>query len=831
MKRKIFYYLLTVIFTVTLLQAPVYASSDLEEKVVFTDENIKKEIINSLTISENLFDSSKVLEKDKVDGYEPTVGDMENLKKLKIGALFDEDLNVITASSLKGLEKASNLEYLHLSSLHCSDLSAIENLENLKELYISYNDLENIDFIKNFTELEVLNLNSNEINNLNGIDKLSKLKTLTLSENNIDDITLLSNLESLECLYLVDNNISNIKPLNTLVKLKELTLSGNKIKDISALETLVNLEKLYINGEYTGPYEDPNPNGNAVSDISALKNLIKLKDLQLQDLVYIKDLTPIKDLTNLKSLILRGNSIEDISPLENLTNLEVLYLYKNNLTNISALNNMTNMKELNLSVNKIKDISALENMHKLEDLKVYSNEITDLSPVKDCKAFTMNFSDNKVIDISVFKDLAKSEDIGYMVLENQSVEDEAKLIDSTENEESIEFIIENPLNLIDGEKFKINANEPVNKEDYEDFAIDGFLDKYNKSVEFLNAQNIKIKSIENNISITIPKSIIKDKMDLQVPYMSIGLISGESSENEVYGQAGGILNLALNTSNKNPNNNTEEIRFDGKNRIETAVKISKENYKQADAVILVNSIKEVDALSASPLASKENSPILLINEDNIPKIVEEEIERLGAKKIFLIGGKNSISNSVIENIKLETERINGLDRFETAIKIAEKTGMTENIILANGYSLIDALASSSLAIKEDRSIILVKKNEIPKSAEKIINEAKDILIVGGKNSVDLELKAERLDGSNRYETAIKVAKRAYPNPKSIALSNADAFADSLVFGPVTEKLESPILLTEKSNLRKETKEYLNKEKIEKIYILGGTDSIENDILK
>lgn len=65
MKRKILYCLLTVIFTLTLVQSPVCANAELEEKVSFNDENVKKEIINALIDADNLIDPAKVLDKDK----------------------------------------------------------------------------------------------------------------------------------------------------------------------------------------------------------------------------------------------------------------------------------------------------------------------------------------------------------------------------------------------------------------------------------------------------------------------------------------------------------------------------------------------------------------------------------------------------------------------------------------------------------------------------------------------------------------------------------------------------------------------------------------------
>lgn len=48
----------------------------------------------------------------------------------------------------------------------------------------------------------------------------------------------------------------------------------------------------------------------------------------------------------------------------------------------------------------------------------------------------------------------------------------------------------------------------------------------------------------------------------------------------------------------------------GKNRIETAIKISQEGWKSAETVILVNDSAIPDALTATPLAFAKNAPIL-----------------------------------------------------------------------------------------------------------------------------------------------------------------------------------------------------------------------------
>ncbi|MED9946814.1 MAG: cell wall-binding repeat-containing protein [Peptacetobacter hiranonis] len=62
-----------------------------------------------------------------------------------------------------------------------------------------------------------------------------------------------------------------------------------------------------------------------------------------------------------------------------------------------------------------------------------------------------------------------------------------------------------------------------------------------------------------------------------------------------------------------PTTSNEEII--GKNRTETAVKISQDGWKSAETVILVNDSAIPDALTATPLAYAKNAPILLTGKD------------------------------------------------------------------------------------------------------------------------------------------------------------------------------------------------------------------------
>jgi len=300
-------------------------------------------------------------------------------------------------------------------------------------------------------------------------------------------------------------------------------------------------------------------------------------------------------------------------------------------------------------------------------------------------------------------------------------------------------------------------------------------------------------------------------------------------------------NNATITSNtyRHVDNTSKDVsveRLYGRGRIQTSLEISKNKFNSADTVILVNGYKEVDALSVSPLASKLNAPILLIEKNNIGQDVSAEIKRLMAKKLIIIGGESSISKDVEKQTNLATDRIAGKNRYETAAKIAEKSGLTDKIILTNGKIFVDALTASSLANKESRSIILVEKNTLPTESKQLLEKANDLIIVGGENSISKNLEKSlknknitRIAGKNRYETAVKIAEKSYPDSKQLAIANGLTLVDSLSFGPVTGKIQTPILLTKNKNLPKETKEYLEKTKASKIFILGGENSISKSV--
>ena len=279
----------------------------------------------------------------------------------------------------------------------------------------------------------------------------------------------------------------------------------------------------------------------------------------------------------------------------------------------------------------------------------------------------------------------------------------------------------------------------------------------------------------------------------------------------------------------------------GENRYDTSVDISQKVYSSSQKVYLVSGEKFPDALSSAALAGKGDGPILLINDNNIDKILSE-INRLGAKEIVFVGG-NSISKANEDKIKKFAESKSsvvsafaGENRYETAIKVAEETiakrGNKGKVIIADGRNYPDAVSIASFSSKEGIPVILVNGNNVPKEVKVFLNKykIKDAIVVGGTKAVGSDIeklfaKVERVAGEDRYDTSKKIAERFFANSKTIFVASGESFADSLSVSYYAGKEHSPILLTKANSLDNDTRDYLNANKDKNYIIIGGDKAV------
>jgi putative cell wall-binding protein len=254
-----------------------------------------------------------------------------------------------------------------------------------------------------------------------------------------------------------------------------------------------------------------------------------------------------------------------------------------------------------------------------------------------------------------------------------------------------------------------------------------------------------------------------------------------------------------------------EKRLAGDDRYETAVKVSQAGWTTAGTVILARGDDFADAVAGVPLAHQLNAPILLTQTNSIVPAIIEEITRLKAERVIILGGPGAISDNVrgeFERIGLTVERIEGADRYETAVRIAERMvregAEFDTAFIAVGTNFADALAASSYAAMRGQPILLTDTNYLPQATKDAIANLgiKNTVVCGGPGAVSESVFDElpnpkRVYGNDRYLTALELAKEFMPkSTKHVYIATGLDFPDAVAGGVLAAKNNSGVLLVQ-----------------------------------
>lgn len=192
----------------------------------------------------------------------------------------------------------------------------------------------------------------------------------------------------------------------------------------------------------------------------------------------------------------------------------------------------------------------------------------------------------------------------------------------------------------------------------------------------------------------------------------------------------------------------ETTRISGRSRFDTSLVIGQSlaREKEIKEVYLVNAFNEADAISAAGPSSALTRPLLLSSKDKLDPGVKDLIMDLGVEKVYLIGGENSLTKDLEDQIRdlgSSVTRLGGANRYATSIKINEEAYESgEEIFMANGINPVDALAAGPLAGREKRPLVLTGEKALDPSVKAYIKNrgCKEIKIFGGQNSVSQDLE-------------------------------------------------------------------------------------------
>ncbi|WP_392435076.1 leucine-rich repeat protein [Finegoldia magna] len=744
----------------------------------------------------------------------------EALKIIGDGAFMNNKIEM--------LELGENTEIIGSSAFHINKLFAIVIYPNVKEIGISAfrnNDAQNVMFmgdkVEKIGEMAFCNNKISELD-LSLLTKLKEISVQTFYKNSITKVTLPENLESVREEAFRYNNLKEVVFSNKIKEIRFNAFDDNKVED-NYKKVLVRIKgKTLADG-----------NNFVVNPEEITKNKDDLKklldELNKLDLTELRDDTQkqFKDMKTEGEKLLKQDKISEGAKLKYIHDTQFF-------VNRYKLDSLIKKGELTIK-------NHPQNSEILKDKLEYAKKSYNNSAVVDNKLTRLTKELQNLINIvenkgnmadSIMKqghfELKTPLPIpSYHIGMNVYFDKNGKIL----------YVLDMSYTIGKGQKDEY-GNEILNvdedNEGYHMLALET-LDDY----EGLNYSDVLKSNVDSLGKIR--------KVDDRAKYHREGIFNAikdackdfEKENPTKPSDNPGKTPNQPGTVTPTPSTPAEQqkttTRIAGAGRIQTSVEVSKKYYESAETVIIANYEQFADSLSASALSKQLKAPILLVKKDQLDSVVPQEIKRLGAKNVIVIGGEKSVDKTKDSLSQYNVRTIAGANRYETSAKIAQEviklTG-TKKAVIASGETFADALTVAPLANKNNMPILLVQPNNLPKATQEVLKQIEEVIIVGGEKTISKEVENKlpnptRIAGANRYETAKKIYEYGFKDRSEVNIANGIVPADSLVIGSI----DCPILLVESNEIPEATKQAFEESKFEKVNVFGGENSVNESIVK
>lgn len=295
--------------------------------------------------------------------------------------------------------------------------------------------------------------------------------------------------------------------------------------------------------------------------------------------------------------------------------------------------------------------------------------------------------------------------------------------------------------------------------------------------------------------------------------------------------------------------NTTGDRVGGADRFVTAVEVSKAAFPAGlpssnlfRLVVLATGEDYPDAMVAGAAAGVDG-PVLLTASDSIPDVVMEELERLKPAGVVIVGGESAVGSGIEEKLKdagLVVRRLDGPNRYATAVAVSDVFEEPEVVLLASGWSFPDALAGGVTAALVGAPILLTDPRQLsPETAAQLkVLDPAEIVILGGTVAVSAKVATaaekiapvSRIAGEDRFATSAEISWETFEEADTVLVASGLSYPDALAGTPLAALRESPILLVSPDRVAPSVCEEIGRLAPDKVIALGGELAISKATL-
>jgi len=296
-------------------------------------------------------------------------------------------------------------------------------------------------------------------------------------------------------------------------------------------------------------------------------------------------------------------------------------------------------------------------------------------------------------------------------------------------------------------------------------------------------------------------------------------------------------------------------RVQGATVYDTAVEASRRSAPSgASSVVVVNGSDWKAALSASALAGTVRGPILYATRYTLPSVTSDEITRLGANRVFVVGGTTAISSNVASELAsivgtAGVERVGTGDGYSVSTAVASRiaslhgSNFSGTVLVVSGASYKASIASVPLAAASGRPVVFVNPAD---RSYRLPAGTKRAFIIGGTSSVSASVESGlkkklgssrvvRLSGADQYLTAGAIAAKSVSlrhTWNGVTIVNPARPTEAICGGVMAGRLGSVVLYANTTSLPSATRSRLAvaRYRTDVVNVVGPTSSISSSVL-